>query len=226
MRKPLLCVWVLTVCFGVAVVLAGCDPASVYGPLKGQWTDQTSGPIAAKPAVAGSTVYVGSWDGNEYAFGEASGSLNWMSYLGVTQGNCGGTIYTQGVTSSPWLQSGIAYLGGGGSTWDALDALTGRVLWTVPTGNNSLTGGHYNWSSPVVYNGEAYVGIASFCDSPLVQGRLLRVNLSTRQIDHVFKVVPDGQVGGGIWTNPVVDSTSNTVFVATGNASRGNGLYG
>ena len=210
----------------VAVLLGGCDPASLNGPLTGQWTEQTSGyPIAAKPAVGGGTVYLGSWDGNEYAFNEASGAVEWKTYLGVTQAICGGTTYTQGVTSSPWLNGGVAYLGGGGSTWDALDTATVRILWTIPTGDNSVTGGHYNWSSPVVYNGYAYVGIASFCDSPLVQGELLRVNLSTHRIQNLFKVVPDGQVGGSIWTNPVVDASTNTVFVATGNGGGANEPY-
>jgi hypothetical protein len=211
----------------LAFVVAGCNPSSVYGPLTGQWSFQTPGgsPIAAKPAADATTVYVGSWDGKEYAFGQASGALSWSTYLGVTKDNCGGSVYTQGVTSSPWLQGGFAYLGGGGSTWDALDSATGNVSWAIPTGDNSLTGGHYNWSSPVVYNGYAYVGIASFCDQPLVQGELLRVNLSTHQIANVFKVVPDGQVGGTIWTNPVVDSATNTIYVATGNRGGGNQPY-
>jgi outer membrane protein assembly factor BamB len=85
-----------------------------------------------------------------------------------------------------------------------------------------VTGGHYNWSSPTVYNGYAYVGISSFCDSPLVQGELLRVNVSTHQVENTFNVVPDGQVGGGIWTNPVVDPATNTVYVATGSADAAN----
>ena len=66
----------------VTVLLTGCDPASLYGPLTGQWSEQTSGyPIAAKPAVGEQTVYLGSWDGNEYAFDEASGAVQWKAYL-------------------------------------------------------------------------------------------------------------------------------------------------
>jgi outer membrane protein assembly factor BamB len=212
--------------------LAGCDPASVYGPLTGQWTASQHGyPIAAKPAVGSGTAYVGSWDGNEYAYDEASGALRWHTYLGVTEAVCGGTHYFQGVTSSPWLENGGAYLGGGGgywlpgASWDALDAATGAVLWTVPTGDNSITGGHYNWSSPVVYAGHAFVGIASFCDEPLVQGELLRVDLATHQIQNVFKVVPDGQLGGTIWTNPAIDPATNTAFLATGNRDGPNQPY-
>jgi polyvinyl alcohol dehydrogenase (cytochrome) len=205
----------------LALVLCGCDPSSLYGPLKGNWTYQTGGVIAAKPAVSNGTAYVGSWDGNEYALDEASGALRWSSFLGLAQAVCSDPE-DRGITSSPWIQDGVAYLGGGGSTWDALDTSTGDILWTVPTGDPSATGGHYNWSSPAVYNGYAYVGISSYADCPLVQGELLRVNLATHQIDNVFKVVPDGAIGGSIWTSPVVDPSTNTVFVATGNGDPDN----
>lgn len=205
---------------------AGCDPSSPFGPLKAQWTAQGDAwPIAAKAAVGNSRVYVGSWHGYEYAYDESTGAINWKTNLGTTQADCYGTQTSQGVTSSPALDSGNAYLGGGDSNWYALNALTGATLWTVPTGDNSATGGHYNWSSPALYNGHAYVGIASFCDSPLVQGELLRVNLSTGQVDNVFKTVPDGQVGGSIWTNPVVDPARSEVFVTTGNRSSSTQQY-
>ena len=91
----------------------------------------------------------------------------------------------------------------------------GAVSWSVPTGSTSS--GYYNWSSPAALNGFAYVGIASRCDMPLVQGKLLRVNLATHQIANVWKVVADGQLGGTIWTSPVVDAGRNAVFVTTGN---------
>ncbi len=83
----------------------------------------------------------------------------------------------------------------------ALDAATGSILWKVYTGDNSATAGHYNWSSPLIYNGYAYIGVASLGDCPLVQGQLLRVDLNTHQIVNIFNVVPTGQVGGGIWTS-------------------------
>lgn len=218
-------IWKSLVIAGAAGGLAGCDPSSVYGPLTGEWTYQTGGTIAAKPAVANGTVYMGSWDGYEYALGESSGALDWRTNLGVTDADCGGTMYSQGITSSPWLQNGDAYLGGGDSNWYALDASNGNVLWDVPTGDNSIAGGHYNWSSPIVWNDLAYVGIASFCDSPLVQGQLLQVNVNTKQIQNVFDVVPNGDVGGTIWTSPVIDPSTDTVFVTTGNRTNDNDIY-
>jgi outer membrane protein assembly factor BamB len=193
-----------------ATSLAGCVV------LEHQWTAQTGYRIAAKPVVSGGTVFIGSWDGYEYAFDAQSGAQKWRTFLGQTRDTCPEDI-TVGVTSAPQVQNGVAYLGGGDSNWYALDAQTGSVLWTVPTGDNSPSGGHYNWSSPAIHNGAAYVGIASLCDRPLVQGKLLRVSLSTHQIANVWKVVPDGQVGGTIWTSPVVDAARNTVFVTTGN---------
>jgi outer membrane protein assembly factor BamB len=201
----------------LALTLAGCNPWSLNGPLPQRWSYKTDGVIAAKATVDSGSVYVGSWDGNEYALNETSGALRWSSFLGITAGVCDGNPLTQGVTSQAWIQGGVAYLGGGGSTWDALDATTGDVLWTVPTGDNSAQGGHYNWASPAIYNGYAYVGIASLCDDPLVQGELLKVNLATHQVDRVFKLAPDGEVGGSIWTTPVVVPSSSTVFVAVGN---------
>ncbi len=114
------------------------------------------------------------------------------------------------------VQNGVVYVGGGDAYWYALDAATGSILWKVYTGDNSATAGHYNWSSPLIYNGYAYIGVASLGDCPLVQGQLLRVDLNTHQIVNIFNVVPTGQVGGGIWTSPSLDTTTNTIYVTTG----------
>jgi outer membrane protein assembly factor BamB len=161
-------------------------------------------------------VFVGSWDGNEYAYDEASGRLRWRLFLGTTTGVCGGTRLTQGITSSPAFWRGVGYVGGGDSSWYALEPRTGNVLWQLWMGDNSPAGGHYNWSSPLVYRGYGYMGVASFCDSPLVQGELVRVDLPSHTIDRVWKAVPDGRVGGTIWTNPVVVPATNTLYVTTG----------
>ena len=193
----------------VALVLAGCEPR--YGALHEQWRFSTGDTVAATPAVGSGRVFVGSWDGYEYALDEVTGIQKWRTFLGRTPSPCDAL----GVTSSPLLLGGLAYLGGGDDNWYALDMASGSSLWSVPTGPTST--GHYNWSSPAALNGFAYIGIASRCDSPLVQGKLLRVNLATHQIVNTWKVVPDGQVGGTIWTIPVVDAARNTVFVTTGN---------
>ena len=69
------------------------------------------------------------------------------------------------------MQNHVVYVGGGDSYWYALDAYTGAILWKVFTGDTSADKGFYNWSSPLIYNGFAYIGIASNCDNPLVTGQ-------------------------------------------------------
>ncbi len=184
------------------------------------WAFKTGGVVASSPTVVSGVVYVGSWDGYEYALSATTGALQWKTYLGTTTPapSCspsGGA----GISSAATVQNGVVYVGGGDSYWYALDATTGAVLWKVYTGDNSANGGHYNWSSPLIYNGYAYIGIASYADCPLVQGQLLQVNLSTHQIVHTFNFVPTNQIGGGVWTTPSINTTTNTIYVTTGTES-------
>src|SRR6185437_3728875 len=83
-------------------------------------------------------------------------------------------------------------------------------------GRQQRTSGHYNWSSPLIYNGYAYIGVAGNCDSPLAQGQLLQVDLTTHQVVNTYNAVPNGQIGGGIWTSPSIDASTNTIYVTTG----------
>ena len=185
------------------------------GHLAEHWAFKTGGKIASSPTVVNGVVYVGSWDGYEYALNAADGTLIWRTNLGITSApTCNPT--SAGVTSVATVQNGVVYVGGGDAYWYALDASTGAVLWKVYTGDNSASGGHYNWASPLLYNGYAYIGIASFGDCPLVQGQVLQVSLSTHQVVNTFNVVPTGQGGGGVWTSPTIDAASNTVYVTTG----------
>jgi outer membrane protein assembly factor BamB len=185
------------------------------------WATKLGGPIAAQPVVAGGVVYVGAWDGNMYALDAGTGAIKWKTFLGqTTTPLCDPT--TIGITSTATVYNGIVYVGGGDSNWYALDATTGAILWSVPTGDNSQTGGHYNWSSPLIYNNYAYIGVASNCDNPLVQGQLLQVDLTSHSIVNTLPLVPSGQVGGGLWGSPAVDSATNTLYIAVGNRNQMN----
>ena len=193
------------------------SPSNVATMVK-RWSFPTGGAIASSATVVGGTAYFGSWDGNEYAVDAATGALRWRTFLGTTSVS-GCFPPAAGVTSTAAVVGGVLYVGGGDSYWYALDSASGAVLWKVFTGDNSATGGHYNWSSPLITNGFAYIGVASFGDCPLVQGQLLQVDLSTHQVVNTFDSVPAGQAGGGIWTSPSLDVATNTVFVTTGTAT-------
>src|SRR5438270_2288518 len=128
--------------------------ASNAAQLAQLWSFMTGGVVAASPTVVSGTAYIGSWDGYEYALDAATGVLQWKTYLGVTNAP-GCAPPSAGITSTATVEGGIVYVGGGDSYWYALDATTGAVLWRIFTGDTST--GHYNWSSPLLYNGYAYI---------------------------------------------------------------------
>ncbi len=186
--------------------------------LKIDWSYTAGGPIATSASVVGTTAYVGAWDGYEYAINTTTGALIWKTSTGVTV-DAGCNPATIGITSAAAVVNGGVYVGGGGPYFYALDAGTGAVLWQAYTGDNSQSGAHYNWSSPLIVGNYAYVGIASNCDNPLVQGQLLQIAISGAQqgqVVNTYNFVPNGQVGGGIWTSPSYDAATNTIFVSTG----------
>ena len=183
--------------------------------LRPLWTFRTGSLISASATVVAGVAYIGSWDGYEYALNASTGALIWKTFLGVTTAPACSPPQI-GVASVAAVVNGVVYVGGGDSNWYALDATTGAVLWTVPTGDNSATGGHYNWASPLIVGNSAYIGIASLGDCPLVQGQLLRVDLTTHAVVATVNFVPTGQVGGGIWTTPAIDLATNTVYVTSG----------
>ncbi len=115
-----------------------------------KWSTATGNSVVSSPAVVNGVVYVGSWDGFEYAINSSTGAVIWKTSLGqTTDPNCSYPV-TAGITSGATVQGGVVYVGGGDSFWYALDANTGAVLWKVFTGDNSVAGAHYNWSSPLI----------------------------------------------------------------------------
>jgi regulation of enolase protein 1 (concanavalin A-like superfamily) len=193
------------------------------------WSYQAGGIVASQVTVSGGTAYFGSWDGYENAVNATTGALEWQTYLGVTTAPPSDNCFpsTAGVDSAASIVNGVDYVGGGDNYWYALNASTGAVLWRVLVGSpTGVYDGHYNWSSPLIVNGYAYVGVASFGDCPLIQGQLIQVNLSTGTIQNTANLVPNGQIGAGIWTSPAYDPATNTIYTATGTKTTPSQPYG
>jgi len=176
------------------------------------WSYAAQKRIESSPAIVNGTVYIGSIDGSEYALNASTGALEWRSFLGLsTPNNCSGAV---GSVSSATESDGTVYVGGGDGYWDALNSSTGHIDWHFYIGNSSK--GYYNWASPLIVNGYAYIGVSSQCDSPLVPGGLWQVSLSTHA-GVFFPTTPKGTIGSSIWGSPSYDASTNTVFAATGN---------
>lgn len=183
------------------------------------WTHAVGAGVVAQPIEVNGVLYFGSEDGYENAVSASTGAPIWRTYIGQTSGSPTGCASTYGVSSTATYLAGDLYVGGGDTDWYALSATTGQVLWKVFVGNNSQGpgGGNYNWASPLVVGGYAYVGVASECDKPLVFGGLLKVSLKTHNIVGRFNTTPPGTIGASIWSSPAYDAGSNSVFVTTGN---------
>ncbi len=178
--------------------------------------------IFAQPIYSSGKVYFGSFDGYEYSF-DTSGNMLWRSYLGRTVDNVQCNPPQVGVASTGTLANttikgknySVLYVGGGDARMYALDAANGATLWAATL--TTVSPGPFIWSSPAVYNGSVYIGMASFGDCPLVQGQVFKLNAKDGSIQAVFNVVPNGCTGGSVWSAPAIDAATGKLFVTTGN---------
>ncbi|HJT57117.1 MAG TPA: PQQ-binding-like beta-propeller repeat protein [Ktedonobacteraceae bacterium] len=175
------------------------------------WTFKTGGVIAAEPITANGVLYIGSWDGYEYALNAATGTQLWRQFLGLAPKtkHCP----PKGITSTATVENGVLYAGGGDGNMYALSTANGAVIWKTLISPPP----YYNWSSPLIYNNELYIGLASNCDAPQVQGKVLALNISDGSIAASVSLVQDGHKGAPVWSSPAVDVATNTVYVTTGN---------
>lgn len=192
--------------------------------LKLHWSTQMQGggpfnSVTVQPVEANGLIYWGSWNGNEYAT-SPTGALVWQQGLGwAYSSQCNAT---QGITSTATVASvplakqmtSVLFVGGGNATFYALNALTGSIIWQTSLGSPP---NDFIWSSPAFYKGNIYIGLASFGDCPVVQGKLFQLNATTGSILHTFNVVPNGCTGGGISGSPTIDQATDTLYFATGN---------
>src|SRR4029077_3691153 len=79
----------------------------------------------------------------------------------------------------PAFSRGKIFLAGGDDSFYALNAETLQVLWKAKLGDNSPEFGYYGWSSPSVADDLVYQGIASHCDDPFVDGRVVALGAAS-----------------------------------------------
>ena len=188
--------------------------------LKLKWTYQTSEPVVSQPVVANGLIYWASWDGYEYAT-TLDNKMVWATFLGKTVADPICIPPRLGVTSTATIASvsingtmtAMDFVGGGNGYFYALNALTGAIVWKTFLGSPP---GYYLWSSPAFYQGHIYMGESSLGDCPLVPGGVVQLDPATGTIQHVFNTVPEGCIGGGVWSSPVIDEAAGTVYISTG----------
>ncbi len=191
--------------------------ASTVGQLRRAWQVRIGlGPTGVSafnaPSVVGDTVYVASATSegdNFFAFDRTTGALRWSAFIGYNPDECFGV----GIGSTAAISGSVITIGGGDGAYYGLSTVDGSQLWRDPLG---VGPSGFAWTSPLVANGRAYVGVASDCDSPSVRGELRSLNLFNGGHLGSAYIVPEGEAGGGIWNSPALSLDGSKVVVATG----------
>jgi polyvinyl alcohol dehydrogenase (cytochrome) len=210
--------------------------------LKLKWVFTAGSDVTATPAVVGNTVYFPDFAGNFYAVNATTGALVWSrtvsTWTGVANdfarddpafdnqtlflGDEAGAIAT-------WTQAGG--LVGGGARVIAVNAATGALKWATQV--DAFPAAMVT-SSPAVYNGVVYVGVATGEESNAAtagypccssSGSVVALDEKSGKLLWRTKTVPTGACdsggcysGGSVWdSTPVIDPDRNSIYVGTGN---------
>jgi PKD repeat protein len=180
------------------------------------WNSTVGGEIISQPVESNGVVYFGDNNGNEYAANAINGSIYWVRPLGQDANDSGCAPSVLGVTSTATIVGPTLYVDGGNPYFYALNTSTGAIEWRAIIGGSDNLG-FYDWSSPLIYNGNAYVGVSSDCDHPLVPAGLVEFSLTTHGVVNYFNSSGPDINGSSIWGSPSINPATNTIYVTTGN---------
>ncbi|WP_020672242.1 PQQ-binding-like beta-propeller repeat protein [Amycolatopsis nigrescens] len=209
------------------------NPATA-GKLKLKWAfayPKTGFPAKSQPAVVGGDIFFGSPDGKFHALDARTGAAKWSFDLAsVEPGRVGGVV-----TDGPAVARGKVYFGDARGYLYALEQRTGKLVWARNT--ESHPAGMHT-SSPLYHDGRIYVGASSGemlstdrqypCCT--FRGHLDSIDAETGELVWRYFTVPEprpagtwpsGAVkyepsGAGVWSSPVVDERTGTLYVGTG----------
>jgi polyvinyl alcohol dehydrogenase (cytochrome) len=163
--------------------------AARAGRLGLQWRTQLDGSVTGTPAVAGGTVFVGTWGKSLYALDEADGSVRWRAAL------------PDRMDDSPAVAQGVV-LGGAGASLLAFDAANGTQLW-----RHDFTG--HLWASPVVDGSDVFIGVDSD------RGYVAKLDVATGAVAWQVATTDVPNTGARVWATPLVPPGSGLVVVGT-----------
>jgi polyvinyl alcohol dehydrogenase (cytochrome) len=189
----------------------------------------------SQPTVASGRLFVGSQNGTVYSLDAKSGCIAW------TFGAKSGVRTAIAFGPVPAGNGYAVYFGDTGANIYALDAATGRELWSRQVDAHPfarITG------SPTLYQNRLYVPVASLEETAASQqgyecctfrGSMSALDVKTGATVWRTFTVPEprpmganaagvalwGPSGVGIWAAPTIDSRRHVVYGATGNTYSG-----
>ena len=189
---------------------------------RGMQPASANGIFYASPILANGVLYIGGENGYFYAVSETTHVLLWSMFMGTTPsaacGSPAGITSTAAVADDP-TTGWTVYVNAPDGQLYALNATTGAIDWQATVDTPSTTqDDYYAFASPLVANGNVYVGISSECDEPLVPAGVLAFNQDTGAQVADWHSLPTGDTGASVWSSPGESTLGDgSIFVTTGN---------
>ncbi|WP_328603378.1 PQQ-binding-like beta-propeller repeat protein [Amycolatopsis sp. NBC_00345] len=220
-------------------------PATVAG-LKLKWAytypDVPFARMGSQPAVTDGVLYVGGPDGKFRALDAKSGATRWTYDLTPVAGPW--TDQNPNLIRDGAAVSGdLVYFGDSRGFVYGLDKRTGAKRWATRVDEHAAT---WMSSSPMVLDGKVYIGVSSneagsanlptyACCS--FSGHVEALDARTGSVVWNLPLLPPakrigtwptgapkyGPAGAAVWSSPVIDAETRTLYVGTGNAHTGTG---
>ena len=212
--------------------------SSTVSNLQLKWTRPTAGDVTAHPAVDGNYLYFPDSAGFLYKVDKTSGALVWQrpisDYTGIAGDIARGTPAVAGNLLILGNLNGrnIQLFGAPApapmpARVFAVDKNTGAPVWSTRVDKTAYA---FVTNSPIVYNGTAFVGVAS--NEELIsafvapanwkwtfRGSVVALDVKTGDIKWQTYTVPNnGYYGASVWgSTGAVDTQNNLLFITTGN---------
>lgn len=190
--------------------------------------------VRSQPAVVGDTIYFGGPDGKFYARDKRTGNAKWEFTLPPA------TRYAYN-SDGPTVSNGKVFFGDSAGRLFALDQRTGQKRWQTQMDDTIAS---QTTSSPIVHGGLVYVGTSSGenmlpRDYPCCtfRGHMDAYDIDTGALVWRHYTVPEPvevgtwpngakrfePSGVGVWSSPVIDRRTGTLYVGTGQNYSGKG---